>query len=80
MNESEEDDFNRQSSDADADDEAERYHHGVRKRLKKVNDLGMMKMGGGHRSPTPHPTSTYVMKKSSSAMKTMKNNDQGRPQ
>jgi len=77
---SEEDDFNRQSNDADADDEADRFHHGGHKRLKKGNDLGMMKVGGGHRPPTPHPTSSYVMKKHSSSMKTLKNNDQGRPQ
>lgn len=80
MNESEEDDFNRQSSDADADDEADRYHRGVRKRFKTGNDLGMMKVGGGHRPPTPHPSSSYVIKKNSSTMKTLKNNDQGRPQ
>ena len=82
MIDSEDKDFKRHFSDADADadDEAERFPHGGRKRLNKGTDIGMMMMGGGHRPPAPHPTSSSMMKKHSSAMKTLKNNDQGRPQ
>ena len=80
MIDSEDKDFKRHFSDADADDEADRFPQGGRKRLNKGNEIGMIMMGGGHRPPTPHPTTSSMIKKHSSALKTLKNNDQGRPQ
>jgi hypothetical protein len=46
--------LDRQSSDAGADDEDDRYHHGSRKRLNKGKELGMMKIGGSNPAPPPH--------------------------
>lgn len=79
---SEWEDFDRQSSDADgADDEDDRFHEGSRKRLNAGKELGMMKAGGESKSPPPPPPNSSLPKKVIAVMNALKNKDhQGGPQ